>query len=32
MKKAQKIVTVIVAIIGLALIVNQIINNFEFVL
>ena len=32
MKKVQKIATLIVALIGLALIVNQIINNFEFVL
>jgi hypothetical protein len=32
MNEAQKITTVVMSIIGLALIVNQVINNFNFVL
>ena len=31
MNKAQKITAVVMVIIGLALIVNQVINNFNFV-
>ena len=32
MNKAQKITTLVMTIIGLALVVNQVINNFNFVL